>query len=109
MFGITVADAVLVGTLVISLLAAWRGGKDGGGAAKTKPPAPDYAIMGATMVDTATFRDVADALRELSGVLREGIAAQQDEANAKMLALMEQIRDAMNQPPRRKPNVRRRS
>ena len=106
MLGITVADAVLVGTLLISLLAAWRGTKEGDKAKATRAPAPEYAIMGATMVDTDTFRDVAAAVRELTEVLRDGIAAQHNAAEAKLTALMEQIRDALREPP---PPPRRRS
>lgn len=99
MFGITVADAVLVGTLLISLLAAWRGGKDGSAAARAKPqPSAEYAIMGATMVDTDTFRDVAVALREVVSAIREHLAYERANDSDRMTELLSEIARKLDPP-----------
>jgi flagellar basal body-associated protein FliL len=40
MLGISLPDAVLVGTLIVSVLAAWKGSKSGEGAKKADPVHP---------------------------------------------------------------------
>lgn len=106
MFGITVADAVLVGTLLISLLAAWRGSKDGGEAARGRPPSPETAILGATLVDTSTFRDVADALREVVAAIREHLAYLRANDTDRMTELLEEISRKLEPPPAPPPRHR---
>ena len=58
MLGITVADSVLVGTLILAVLAAVQGKKDGAAAAKATPP----AVSGAA--------ELVEALEEVTEVLR---------------------------------------
>ena len=69
MLGITIPDAVLIGTLVISLLAAWRGSKAGAAAKESTPPEPAVALIGSAIVDTATLRDLVDAVERLANVI----------------------------------------
>lgn len=57
MLGITVADSVLVGTLVLAVLAAWQGKRDGAVAAKAPPEAKG-------------LEDLAGAVRDMTEVLR---------------------------------------
>lgn len=57
MLGVTIADSVLVGTLILAALAAWQGKKDGASAAKTAPPSDAY-------------KDMAEAIGEMTEVLR---------------------------------------
>lgn len=100
MLGITVADAVLVGTLVIALLAAWRGARDGKAAQSVKPPAPEMAILGATLVDTNTFRDLVRAVDALTEAVLAGVAAKREEAEDRIADLLEEVRDKLNAPQR---------
>lgn len=68
MLGVTVADSVLVGTLILAVLAAWQGKKDGASAAKAAPPPEGYKELTEAVRDmTEVLRGVLRALVELAG------------------------------------------
>lgn len=79
MLGITVADSVLVGTLILAVLAAWQGKKDGATAAKAGPH-----------VDG--MKDLAVAVRELTESIREGNDAKEVHALRERLERLERPR-----------------
>ncbi|MFG1320928.1 hypothetical protein [Xanthobacter autotrophicus] len=79
MLGITVADSVLVGTLILSLAAFWQGKKDGATAAKAGP-----------QVDG--MKDLATAVRELTESIREGNDAKEVHALRERLERLERPR-----------------
>jgi hypothetical protein len=58
MLGITVPDAIAFGSLVIGLVALFRGTQAGEKAKKVAPPDPAMAIIGSSLVDTGTLREL---------------------------------------------------
>jgi len=98
MLGITVPDAIAIGTLAIALLAAWRGTKAGETAAKVTPPEPAMAMIGAALVDRATLQALTLAVQDHAAAIRETITAaeqarQEDitDAMQRMAEMLEQI------------------
>jgi hypothetical protein len=66
MLGINVADAVMIGTLALAILAAWRGSKAGTDSAKANPPPPPgMALLGGALVDTMNSEKIATALTKI--------------------------------------------
>lgn len=99
MLGINVADAVTIVGLALALLAALSGNKSAGTALKTAPPDPTTSILGATLVDTDTFRDVAAALKDLTKAVREAIDDRREGEQDRMTELLEEISVKLDQQP----------
>lgn len=104
MLGITVADAVAVSSVALSLLMAWLGLKGGDKAKVNRPPPPETAILGATLVDTHTMREVADALRGVESIMREHLDHQRSAASDRMTELLEEIARKLDPPQQRPPH-----
>jgi hypothetical protein len=90
MLGIPVANAVAVGTLIIALLAAWRGTRAGDAAKRISPPETPVPVGATVFADTAAMIPLdtseaieagerqqashrADELRSLTSTLRPEI------------------------------------
>lgn len=56
MLGITLADAIAVSTLIIAVLAAWRGAKQGQDQKGKNPPDNQFVLAGAAFADTAALQ-----------------------------------------------------
>lgn len=96
MLGITTADAIALGTVAASIVAAFLGAKKGEDAAKVSPPQPGMAMIGAGLVDTATLRDLVDAVRDLVDVGRANIAANEKIAHDDMGARIKELADTID-------------
>lgn len=71
MLGISVADAVLVVGLALSIIAAWTGMRAGKAAKQERPPVDaTFSVAGLAIADTQALRDHTDALRELADAVR---------------------------------------
>ena len=79
MLGITVADSVLVGTLILAVLAAWQGKKDGAAAAKSGP-------------EVDGMKDLAAAVREFTEIIRDSNDAKQIHALRERMDRLERPR-----------------
>ena len=95
MLGITVADAVLIGTLVVSLLAAWRGTRAGDAAKKSLPPDPPMAMIGGAIVDSLTLRDLVEAVRALTAMIHEGIEARERRERDRLADVLEEVKERL--------------
>jgi hypothetical protein len=65
MLGITTADAVLVGTLIVAVLAAWRGATQGDSAKRQSVQTASMVSIAGGIIDANQFEDyvkVADKL-----------------------------------------------
>lgn len=72
MLGITVPDAIALGSLVAGLVAMWRGATAGAQAAKVTPPNPAVAALAGTFITTDAMDKLTAALREIAHEIREG-------------------------------------
>ncbi|MCB8821461.1 hypothetical protein [Microvirga rosea] len=100
MLGITVADAVAVGTLVIAVLAAWRGARAGETAKKIIPMDPPMAIMGAAIVDSMTLRDLVEAVKDHATAIREAIKSNERLEHDRLADAVEELKNRLE------PNIR---
>lgn len=66
MLGMTVADAVAVGTLIIALLAAWRGTRAGDAAKRISPPVPIVSVGATVYADTAAMTQLNVSINRLA-------------------------------------------
>lgn len=101
MLGITIPDAVLIGTLVISLLAAWRGSKAGAAAKESTLPEPTVALIGSAIVDTATLRDLVEAVRRLAEVIDRAAGRAERTKTDRLEGLLDEILHSMDRSARR--------
>ncbi|MFO1151023.1 MAG: hypothetical protein U1E62_21825 [Alsobacter sp.] len=98
MLGITVPDAIAFGTLVLAILAAWRGAVAGAKAEKTAPPDHTAAITCGAIVDSAALRDLVEAVEELTDAMREMIVSQHERAEGRMADLLTEISEKLDRP-----------
>jgi hypothetical protein len=66
MLGITVADAVAVGTLIIALLAAWRGTRAGDAAKRIAPPETTVSVGATVFAGTAAMTQLNTSINRLA-------------------------------------------
>ncbi|ABS68955.1 hypothetical protein Xaut_3729 [Xanthobacter versatilis] len=85
MLGITVADSVLVGTLILAVLAAWQGKKDGATAAKAAPSSDGT-------------KELAEAVKDLAEAIRDGIQAQHGAVQRETAELLKQVSSRLERP-----------
>lgn len=101
MFGITIADAVLIGTLVISLLAAWRGSRAGAAAKEHSPPDPAIASIGSAIVDTATLRQLVESIHRLAEVIDHTADRAERKKAGRLADPLEEISRKLEEAPRK--------
>lgn len=66
MLGITIPDAVLIGTLIVSLLVAWRGGQRGSTAKEQAVHSAPFVSIAGGIVEANQFGDYVKALDKLA-------------------------------------------
>jgi predicted ATP-grasp superfamily ATP-dependent carboligase len=77
MLGITVADAVAVGTLIIALLAAWRGTRAGDAAKRISPPETTLSVGMAAFADTSAMTKMTEAIDRLAEAICDASEARE--------------------------------
>lgn len=93
MLGITVNDAVIVGTFVLSVLAWIYGQRNGDDAKKIKPIEPVSSGISAGFVDKALMERLVMGVESLAGTLKEAVRIQTDEYERQVLTLLQEIRE----------------
>jgi hypothetical protein len=91
MLGITVPDAIALGTLIIAVLAALRGGKAGEHAKRATPPDPPMAMIGGAIVDTMTLRDLTTAVQGLAAAMHASVEYQRHAKDDKMSVTLDRL------------------
>lgn len=104
MLGISVADAVLVGTLLLSIVAMWRGSNKGASDAKSNPPSPDVALIGSALVDTIEFKRLNENLEKIAELMRESIDQRERGLDEKLNRLLDQVEVERAQSKRPRPS-----
>lgn len=79
MLGITVPDAIALGTIAAAALAGWWGKKSGDAAAKIKPVDPATSGIAAGFVDKDLMVRLTMATESIAGTLKEIVGIQTDE------------------------------
>lgn len=79
MLGITVPDAIAVGTILAAALAGWWGKKSGDTAAKIKPADPATSGIAAGFVDKDLMQRLTMATENIAATLKEIVGIQTDE------------------------------
>jgi len=82
MFDITVPDAIAFGSLCIAFVVAYLGTQRGKSERTRNPPDPAVALLGASLVDTATVRDLAEAVKLLVVAVNAATAAREQRLEA---------------------------
>jgi flagellar motility protein MotE (MotC chaperone) len=77
MLGITVADAVAVGTLIIALLAAWRGARAGDAAKRISPPETTVSVGATVFADTAAMTQLNTSINRLADAIGDASEARE--------------------------------
>jgi len=95
MLGITVADSVLVGGFLLTLLAAWRGTRDGSAAAKANPIDNASGIV-ANISQANAFSELAGAVRDLTAAINGGIQSFEQRAHDEHTAMLREIADRLD-------------
>ena len=93
MLGITVPDAIAIGTLIIAVLAAWRG-NGAGKTAKMAGPPPDstVALIGAAIVDQQTLASLTHAVVRLVDVLERAVDENERAVGEKLDNMQETVK-----------------
>jgi hypothetical protein len=92
MLGITVPDAIAFGTMVMAVLAAWRGATQGTTARKVDPAPQAFSMAGAAMADTAAMQGLTQAVIELTGAVRVATERREDERTDLLRQMLEELR-----------------
>jgi hypothetical protein len=95
MLGITVADAVAVGTLIITLLAAWRGTRAGDTAKWVSPPETTLSVSMATLADTSAMTKMADAINWLSDAICDASEAEERQQASQLADVLKRLTDKL--------------
>lgn len=103
MLGMSVPDAIAFGTLVLGLVAMWRGSQRGAEAAKALPPPnPTTTLIGGAIVDSNTLQDLTDAVEKLTEAIIHGIQDSRERTvrteQEKMNELLRSIADKLEHP-----------
>jgi hypothetical protein len=106
MLGINVADAVMIGTLALAILAAWRGSKAGTDSAKANPPPPPgMALLGGALVDTLNSERIAASLAKIAEQMERMNDARDERAKSavegRLDELLDRLKERETKPPTR--------
>ncbi len=77
MLGMIVADAVAVGTLIIALLAAWRGSRAGDAAKRILPPETTVSVGATVFADTAAMTQLNASINRLADAICDASEAKE--------------------------------
>lgn len=91
MLGITTADAIAFGMLVLAALAAFRGATRGESARKASPPQNTFAIGASMFADTAAMQAMTAALNRMAQALEACNEARAEEHKDHVLQVMERL------------------
>lgn len=101
MLGITVPDSIALGTLILAVLAAWRGIAYGAKqekrdrheaqSAKDAEPPPASAMIGAVYIDRIMFDRLADSIDGLAGAIKDQTAHFKDSKQSEMMRLLQTL------------------
>lgn len=79
MLGITTPDAIALGTLIIAVLAAWRGATQGTVARAKGSPVQTVSVAGTAIADTAAMQALTQAVIGLTEAVRAATSARIEE------------------------------
>jgi hypothetical protein len=91
MLGITVPDAIALGTLILALLAGFRGTRAGAEAKKNIPPDPPTAMIGGAIVDTMTLRDLTTSVQNVADAINATIAEEKQSREAHLSVTLDRL------------------
>lgn len=91
LFDVTVPDAVLILGAFATLLTLYFGTRNGDRARKSNPPDPAVALLGTSLVDTATFRDLVEVLKQLVASINNAVESEESRAHDRQTELLETI------------------
>jgi hypothetical protein len=96
MLGITVADAVAVGTLIIALLAAWKGTRAGDAAKRISPPETTLSVGMAAFADTSAMTKMTEALNRLAEAICNASEAKERQQATHLAEILERLTKALD-------------
>lgn len=95
MLGITVADAVLVVGVLVTLLTAWRGGVAGDAAKKATPPTDTISVGAGVFADTAAMTALTAAITKLAETIDMGKEERERLHDEKVERMLREIHDGI--------------
>lgn len=106
MLGITTADAIAFGMMVLAALAAWKGATRGETARKTTPPENTISIGAGVFADTAAMQAMTMALNRIAAAVEAYAAIEEEEKRDRLTIAIEAMTRALEErdhlPPPRK-------
>jgi signal transduction histidine kinase len=102
MLGITVADAVAVGTLIIALLAAWRGTRAGDAAKRISPPETTVSVGATVFADTAAMTQLNNSLNRLAEAICDASEARERQQASQLADVLKRLTDKLDEQDRAK-------
>lgn len=95
MLGITVPDAITLGTILAAALAGWYGKRSGDAAAKIKPAEPATSGIAAGFVDKDLMVRLTMATEAIAGTLKTYLEIQTDEHERDVNDRLKRIEEAV--------------
>lgn len=95
MLGITVPDAITLGTIIAAALAGWYGKRSGDAAAKIKPIEPTTSGIAAGFVDKDLMTRLTLAMESVAGTLKAYLEIQTDEHERDVNDRLKRIEEAV--------------
>ncbi len=97
MLGITTADAVLVGTLIVAVLAAWRGSAQGDSAKKQAIQSASMVGIAGGLVDANQFADYVKVGDKLAIALEKHAEALNRQHDVKHTNALEELAERIDE------------
>jgi hypothetical protein len=97
MLGITVADAVAVGTLIIALLAAWKGTRVGDAAKRIAPPETTVSVGTTVFADTAAMTQLNTSINRLADAICDASEAKERQQFSPLADVLRRLTEALDE------------
>jgi len=97
MLGITVADAVAIGTLIIALLAAWKGTRAGDAAKRISPPETTVSVGATVFADTAAMTQLNASINRLADAICNASEARERQQANQLAEVLKRLTDRLDE------------
>lgn len=91
MLGITITDAVALGTLILAIGAAWRGLKGGEFARRHSPPPETISVGSTVLADTMAMTLQTEALNRIADAIESTVTEHREQEKDRLTSAIEQL------------------